>query len=59
MAKTARLLTAEDELDELDLEDDFDEPMMQGIDEFHDYDLDDEDEDENESEHTSPPHQAS
>ena len=52
MAKRARLMTAEDVLEELDFEDDhenldFDEPMMPGSDdEFSDCDLDEEEEDE-------------
>ena len=60
MAKRARLLTAEDVLDELDLEDDyddFDEPMMPGSDdEFDDCDLvDEEDENDSDGEQTTPP----
>ena len=60
MAKRARLMTAEDVMDELDLEDDyedFDEPMMPGSDdEFSDCDLEDEDdEDFSDDEQTTPP----
>ena len=47
MAKRARLLTAEDVLDEVDLEDDyddFDEPMMQGSNDV--FDLEDEEDNE-------------
>ena len=53
MAKRARTLTAEDVVDRLDLDDDyddFDEPMMPGSeDEFSDCNLEDEDEDEDEN----------
>ena len=59
MAKRARLLTAEDVLDELDLEDDyddFDKPMIPGSDdEFDDCDLVDEDENDSDGEQTTPP----
>ena len=61
MAKRARLITAEDVLDELDLEDDYDdldEPMMPGSDdEFSDCNLEDEEDDKDVSngEETTPP----
>ena len=67
MAKRARTMTAEDVMDRLDLDDDyddFDEPMMPGSeDEFSDCDLEDEDEDEDENdvsvgEQTTPPSSA-
>lgn len=66
MAKRARLMTAEDVLEELDFEDDhdnFDEPMMPGSDdEFSDCDLEEEDEtisDDEGSTPSSPTQQAS
>ena len=44
----ARTMTAEDVVDRLDLDDDFDEPMIPGSDdEFSDCDLEDEDENDN------------
>ena len=62
MAKRARMMTAEDVVDELDLQDDyddFDEPMMPGSDdEFSDCDLDEEDNiasDEEDDQQTTPP----
>ena len=63
MAKRARLMTAEDVVDELELEDDydnFDERMMPGSDEeFSDCDLEDEDEDVSDDEQTTLPPQLS
>ena len=75
MAKRARLMTAEDVLEEINFEDDhedfddFDEPMMPGSDEeFSDCDLDEEDDDDSDDDgsysfspinHPSPQQQAS
>lgn len=59
MAKRAKFMTAEDVLDELDHDDDFDETMMPGSnDEFSDCNLEDKEDDANYDEQPTPPSQS-